>query len=179
MNTHQHQLRADEARIDNEDPICDDAMRMSARAGRFSALAHHYAACADFEAAQRQRLSRDPKALIAAFTGQAAGPTAEDIGFLLRELRAYLQLRPELADIYFAMSDVIDATDEAVKAEEERCAEDLDAPAAARSDDAYDRKVDAGLIGRSTFSKVPGFNWPSSPSFTGLIGRSTFSKVPA
>lgn len=28
---------------------------------------------------------------------------------------------------------------------------DLDAPAAARSDEAYDRKIDAGLIGRSEF----------------------------
>ena len=96
MNTYRNQLRADEARIDQDSPIVPEVMAMAERAGRFSALSHHYAGAADFEAAQRQRLGRDPKALIAIFTGQVGGPSAEDLAILLQELHVYLRLRPEL-----------------------------------------------------------------------------------
>lgn len=148
MNTYRNQLRADEARIDNEDPICDDVMRMATRAGRFSALAHHYAGAADFEAAQRQRLGRDPKALIAAFCDQITGPSAADLAILLDELHAYLRLRPELEDAMFYVEHAAAEMKAAAEREERRREEDLDAPAAARSDDEYSRRIDDGLIGR-------------------------------
>ena len=149
MNTYRNQLRADEARIDQDSPIVPEVMAMTERAGRFSALAHHYASAADFEAAQRQRLARDPKALIAVFTGQIAGPSAEDLAILLRELHVYLRVRPELEDAGFHVEHAAAEMQAAADREVQRREEDLDAAAAARSDDEYSRKVDAGLIGRS------------------------------
>lgn len=151
MNTYREQLRADEAAIDKESPIACETMAMSDRAGRFSAIAHYYAGVADFEAAQRQRLGRDPKALIAIFTGQVGGPSAEDFAILLQELHVYLRLRPELADADFHVELAAAEMQAAADREVQRREEDLDAPAAAASDDAYDRKIDAGLIGRSDF----------------------------
>lgn len=151
MNTYRNQLRADEARIDQENPIVPDVLATAERAGRFSALAHHYAGVADFEAAQRQRLGRDPKALVAVFTGQVGGPSAEDFAILLQELHVYLRLRPELEDADFHVEHAASEMQAAADREAQRREEDLDAPAAARSDDEFDRKVDAGLIGRSDF----------------------------
>lgn len=151
MNTYRNQLCADEARIDQDSPIVPEVMAMSERAGRFSALAHHYAGVADFEAAQRLRLGRDPKALIAVFTGQVGGPSAEDFAILLQELHVYLRLRPELEDAGFHVEHAAAEMQAAADREVRRREEDLDAPAAARSDDEYSRKIDAGLIGRSDF----------------------------
>ena len=151
MNTYRNQLRADEARIDQDSPIVPEVMAMAERAGRFSALSHHYAGAADFEAAQRQRLGRDPKALIAIFTGQVGGPSAEDLAILLSELHVYLRVRPELEDAGFHVEHAAAEMQAAADREALRLEEDLDAPAAARSDDEYSRKVDAGLIGRSDF----------------------------
>lgn len=151
MNTYRNQLRSDEARIDQDCPIVPEVMAMSERAGRFSALSHHYAGAADFEAAQRQRLGRDPKALISVFTGQVGGPSAADLAILLQELHVYLRLRPELEDADFHVEHAAAEMQAAADREVQRREEDLDAPAAAASDDAYDRKIDAGLIGRSDF----------------------------
>ena len=151
MNTYRNQLRADEARIDQDCPIVPEVMAMSDRAGRFTALAHYYAKAADSEAAQRQRPGPDPKALIAVFTGQVAGPSAEDLAILLQELHVYLRLRPELEDADFHVEHAAAEMQAAADREVRRREEDLDAPAAAASDAAYDRKIDAGLIGRSDF----------------------------
>ena len=151
MNTYRNQLRSDEARIDQDCPIVPEVMAMSERAGRFSALSHHYAGAADFEAAQRQRIGRDPKALIAVFTGQVGGPSAEDIATLLGELYEYLRLRPELEDADFHVEHAAAEMQAAADRDARRLEEDLDRAAAARSDEAYDRRVDAGLIGRSDF----------------------------
>lgn len=154
MNTYINQLQADEAAIDKESLITCEVMAMSDRAGRFTALAHYYAKAADSEAAQRQRLGRDPKALIAVFTGQVAGPSAEDLAILLRELHVYLRVRPELADADFHVEQAAAEMRAAAEREAYNREVDLDAPAAARSDDEYNRKVDAGLIGRSGFEPV-------------------------
>ncbi len=151
MTTYINQLQADEAAIDKESPITCEVMAMSDRAGRFTALAHYYAKAADSEAAQRQRLGREPKALIAVFTGQIAGPSAEDLAILLRELHVYLRLRPKLEDADIHVEQAAAEMQAAADREAQRREEDLDAPAAARSDDEYSRKVDAGLIGRSDF----------------------------
>ena len=151
MTTYRNQLRADEARIDQDSPIVPEVMAMSERAGRFSALSHHYAGAADFEAAQRQRIGRDPKALIAVFTGQVCGPSAADFATLLQELHVYLRLRPELEDADFHVEHAAAEMQAAADREVQRREEDLDAAAAAASDAAYDLKVDAGLIGRSDF----------------------------
>lgn len=97
MKTHKDQLRADEAQIEAETPLISEDKAIE-RAGRVSALAHYYAGCADFEAAQRERLKRDPKAMVAAFFDQIGGPSAADIGVLLREIQHQLRLRPELND---------------------------------------------------------------------------------
>lgn len=143
MNTYRNQLCADEARIDQDSPIVPEVMAMSERAGRFSALAHHYAGVADFEAAQRQRLGRDPKALIAIFTGQVGGPSAADFAILLQELHVYLRLHPELEDADFHVEHAAAEMQAAADREALRLEEDLDAPAAARSDAAYDRRKDS------------------------------------
>jgi len=143
MNTYINQLQADEAAIDKESLITCEVMAMSDRAGRFTALAHYYAKAADSEAAQRQRLGRDPKALIAVFTGQVAGPSAEDLAILLRELHVYLRVRPELEDAGFHVEHAAAEMQAAADREVRRLEEDLDAPAAAASDAAYDRRKDS------------------------------------
>lgn len=153
--TYQNQLRADEERIDNEDPVSDSLMSMSARAGRFSALARYYAARADFEAAERQRIIRTPRDYVAAFTGQIGGPSAEDIAALLSALDDYLRLRAELEDVRFNVNAAAGEARAAAESEKRRREEDLDREAAARSDDEYSRRIDDGLIGRSPFNKVP------------------------
>ena len=153
MDTYRNQLLADIECIDAEHPAIgateEAGLRYAERSGRFGALAHYYACAADFEAAQRQRLGRDPKALIAVFTGQIGGPSAEDLAVFLRELHVYLRVRPELVDADFHVEHAAAEMQAAAEREERRQEEDLDAPAAARSDEVYDRKVDDGLIGRS------------------------------
>lgn len=144
MNTYRNQLRADEAQIEKEVAHMTVEAKYPTVAGRTSALAHHYAGAADFEAAQRQRLGRDPKALIAVFTGQVAGPSAEDLAILLRELHVYLRVHPELEDADFHVEHAAAEMQAAADREAQRREEDLDAPAAAASDAAYDRKIDAG-----------------------------------
>lgn len=153
MNTYINQLRGDEAKILEETPPINE-LAMIERAGRFAALSHYYAGVADFEAAKRQRLSRDPKALMAVFCDRPGGPSAEDFAVLLDYLHAYLRLRPELADADFHVEQAAAEMQAAAEREAYSREVDLDAPAAARSDDEYDRKVDAGLIGRSDFMPV-------------------------
>lgn len=153
MNTYREQLRGDEAKILEETPPINE-LAMIERAGRFAALSHYYAGVADFEAAQRQRLGRDPKALVAVFTGQVGGPSAADLAILLQELHVYLRLRPELEDADFHVEHAAAEMQATAVREAYNREVDLDAPAAARSDDEYDRKVDAGLIGRSDFMPV-------------------------
>ena len=122
MKTYKDQLRADEAQIEAETPLISEDKAIE-RAGRISALAHHYAGCADFEAAQRERLKRDPKALVAAFFDQIGGPSAADIGVLLREIQHQLRLRPELNDVMGYIEDAaacaeFEAGEELERAEE-------------------------------------------------------------
>lgn len=101
MNTYREQLKAD---VEREDVVFAETLRTqdadmayAGKAGGMAALANYYASSADHEAAQRQRISSDPKALIAAFTGK--GPSAEDIAILLNELQEYLRSRPEMCDV--------------------------------------------------------------------------------
>ena len=149
MTTYRDQLKADMARIEKDVEGDEISVAFTRKAGAYDAFAYFYASSADHEAAQRQRLSRDPKAFIAAFTGQIAGPSAEDIAILLEELHVYLRLRPELVDADEHVEESAIQMRVLAIAEERRYAEDLDAPAAARSDDEYSRKVDDGMIGRS------------------------------
>lgn len=153
MNTYMNQLRGDEAKIAADNPLINEAAMLE-RIGRNSALSHYYAGVADFEAAQRQRLSRDPKALMAVFCDRPGGPSAADFAVLLDYLHAYLRLRPELADADFHVEHAAAEMQATAVREAYNREVDLDAPAAARSDDEYDRKVDAGLIGRSDFMPV-------------------------
>ena len=122
MKTHKDQLRADEAQIEAETPLISEDKAIE-RAGRVSALAHHYACCADFEAAQRERLKRDPKALVAAFFDQIGGPSAEDIGILLREIHQCLRLRPELVDAMFYVEHAAACAEFEAREEDERAEE--------------------------------------------------------
>jgi hypothetical protein len=142
MNTYRNQLRADEARIDQDSPIVPEVMAMAERAGRFSALSHHYAGAADFEAAQRQRIGRDPKALIAVFTGQIGGPSAEDFAILLQELHRYLRVRPELEDARFALEEAVHAAEYQAGCERARAEE------AAAEELAANERMRANLIER-------------------------------
>lgn len=122
MNTYMNQLRADEAQIEAETPLINEDKAIE-RAGRVSALAHHYAGCADFEAAQRERLKRDPKALVVAFFDQIGGPSAEDIGVLLREIQHQLRLRPELNDAMGYVEEAAACAEFEAKEERERAEE--------------------------------------------------------
>lgn len=123
MKTHKDQLRADEAQIETEVENMPVDAKYPTIAGRVSALAHHYAGCADFEAAQRERLKRDPKALIAAFFDQIGGPSAEDIGVLLREIQHQLRLRPELNDSMGYVEEAAACAEFEAKEERERAEE--------------------------------------------------------
>ena len=122
MKTYKDQLRADEAQIEAETPLINEDKAIE-RAGRISALAHHYAGCADFEAAQRERLKRDPKALVAAFFDQIGGPSAADIGVLLREIQHQLRLRPELNDSMGYVEEAAACAEYEAKEERERAEE--------------------------------------------------------
>ena len=123
MKTHKDQLRADEAQIETEVENMPVDAKYPTIAGRVSALAHHYAGCADFEAAQRERLKRDPKALIAAFFDQIGGPSAADIGVLLREIQGSLRLRPELNDVMGYVEEAAACAEYEAKEERERADE--------------------------------------------------------
>ncbi len=123
MKTHKDQLRADEAQIETEVENMPVDAKYPTIAGRVSALAHHYAGCADFEAAQRERLKRDPKALIAAFFDQIGGPSAADIGVLLREIQHQLRLRPELNDSMGYVEEAAACAEFESKEERERAEE--------------------------------------------------------
>jgi hypothetical protein len=96
---------------------------MLERIGRISALTHYYAGVADFEAAQRERLKRDPKALATAFFDQIGGPSAEDIGVLLREIQQCLRLRPELNDAMGYVEEAAACAEFEAKEERERAEE--------------------------------------------------------
>lgn len=141
MKTHKDQLRADEAQIEAETPLINEDKAIE-RAGRISALAHHYAGCADFEAAQRERLKRDPKAMVAAFFDQIGGPSAEDIGILLREIQGSLRLRPDL-------NDVMGYVEEAAACAEFEAGEELErAEESAERERLSKEEQRASLIGR-------------------------------
>ena len=122
MKTYKDQLRADEAQIEAETPLINEDKAIE-RAGRVSALAHHYAGCADFEAAQRERLKRAPKAMVAAFFDQIGGPSAADIGGLLREIQHQLRPRPELNDAMGYVEEAAGCAEFEAKEERERAEE--------------------------------------------------------
>lgn len=151
MNTYRDQYYADMARIKKETEGDNSSLRFAKMAGAYDAFAYYYASSADHEAAKAQRIGRDPKAFMEAFTGQVGGPSAEDFAILLQELHVYLRLRPELEDADFHVEHAAAEMQAAADREAQRREEDLDAAAAARSDDEYSRKIDAGLIGRSDF----------------------------
>lgn len=151
MKTHLYQLHQDVAAIDAALPA-DNFANHAERAGRLDALATYYANCADNEAAHRQRLARDPKALIAAFTSQIGGPSAEDIAILLSELHEYLRLRPELEDMDFHIEHAAAEADHAAERERRHNEENAETMAYLREcDDVRDRRKDGELIGRQTW----------------------------
>ena len=125
------------------------------QAGAFSERAKYLAGRVDAEYSVRLRLVRDPAYLIREFFSQPGGPTLVDIALLLSEMQARLLLLPELRDAHQCVEEARYAVEDAVDAEERRAAEDLDRAAAAASDEAHDRKIDAmldaGLIGRAEF----------------------------
>ena len=126
MKTHLYQLHQDVAAIDAALPA-DNFTNHAERAGRLDALATYYAGCADFEAAQRERLKRDPKALVVAFFDQIGGPSAEDIGVLLREIQHQLRLRPELNDAMGYVEEAAACAEFEAKEERERAEESEEA----------------------------------------------------
>jgi hypothetical protein len=123
MTTYRDQLKADMARIEKDVESDEITVAFTRKAGAYDAFAYYYASSADHEAAKAQRLGRDPKAFIAAFTGQIAGPSAEDIAILLGELHAYLRLRPELEDVKFAVEEATHACEYQAGCERERTEE--------------------------------------------------------
>ena len=123
MNTYRDQYYADMARIKKKTEGDNSSLRFAKMAGAYDAFAYYYASSADHEAAKAQRIGRDPKAFMEAFTGQVAGPSAADITILLHELQEYLRLRPELDDVKFYVeaataSAAFEAREEQHRAEE-------------------------------------------------------------
>lgn len=155
MQTYLQQHKDDVVRITERSEQEDITGKFALQAGAFQATSSFFARMADHEAAASQRLGRDPKALIAAFCDQITGPSAADLATLLDELHQHLRLRPELEDAMFYVEQAAAEMQAAAEREERRREEDLDAPAAARSDDEYSRRVDDGLIGRSILNGVP------------------------
>jgi hypothetical protein len=152
MNTYQNQLRADEARIEGE-TMQDECVNYAERSGRFAALAHHYAGCADFEAAKYQAVANDPLRAVALMT--AKGITPAILADCLYQLANSLP-PSDACDWQDTISKIEAAADAAFEEAGaiQRRAEDLDASASTRSDEACDRRIDAGLIGRSKFLPV-------------------------
>ena len=123
MTTYREQLKADMARIEKDVEGDEISVAFTRKAGAYDAYAYFYASSADHEAAKAQRIGRDPKAFMEAFTGQVAGPSAADITILLHELQEYLLLRPELDDVKFYVeaataSAAFEAREEQHRAEE-------------------------------------------------------------
>lgn len=123
MTTYRGQLKADMARIEKEVEGDEISVAFAKKAGAYAAIAYSYASSADHSAAQRQRLGRDPKAFIAAFTSQIAGPSAEDIATLLRELHDYLRLRPEMEDVMNYVEEAAACAEYEAKEEREHAEE--------------------------------------------------------
>lgn len=146
MTTYRDQLKADMARIEKDVEGDEISVAFTRKAGAYDAFATHYAICADHEAAQRQRLSRDPKAFIAAFTDQIGGPSSEDIATLLGELYEYLRLRPELEDARFALEEAVHAAKYQAGCDRERTEE------AAAEELAANERQRANLIQRGIIS---------------------------
>jgi hypothetical protein len=153
MNTYQNQLRADETRIEGE-TMQDECVGYAERSGRFAAIAHHYAGCADFEAAKYQSVANDPLRAVALMT--AKGITPAILADCLYQLANSLP-PSDACDWQDTISKIEAAADAAFEEASaiQRRAEDFDEPAAARSDEARDRRIDAGLIGRCPLNKVP------------------------
>ena len=142
MNTYRDELKADIERFNKEVEGDSTANAWARTAGAYDAFATHYAICADHEAAQRQRLGRDPKEFIAAFTGQIGGPSSEDIATLLGELYEYLRLRPELEDARFALEEAVHAAEYQAGCDRKRAEE------AAAEELASNERMRANLIER-------------------------------
>jgi hypothetical protein len=145
--TYLNQLRADEARVAAETPAAyENVLQAAERAGRYAALAQHYAGAADYEAANRQRILRDPANLVTAYfaTRQCDDEFERVVADLLDALRAAMGGR-EYSFERAALGDIAHELRIVAEKREQRRAEDLDAPAAAQSDEAYDRKVDSEL----------------------------------
>lgn len=120
------------------------------RAGRFRALAAFYAGCADFHAAKEQVNFSDPTVLAKAVIATAPSPgfLAEFLSCLVGGLATQDDITQEIIS---AIENAADACHEEASAINRR-EEDLDAPAAAKSDERYSRMVDDGLIGRSALA---------------------------
>lgn len=148
METYSQKFREDIDAIDAELP---DEMpldiRLAERAGRFRALAAFYSGCADFHAAKDQARLADPASLARSVAG--LNPTTAYLATFFYNLCEGVSFQDDITqEIISAIETAADACHEEASAIQRR-EEDLDAAAAAASDAAYDRKVDAGLIGRS------------------------------
>jgi len=119
--TYTQQLAADEAAINAEAPA-GTADGYHERAGRFSVLAHYYAASADVEAAKAQAMRGDPKWFVSAFF--ATAPNSQAIANLIKELKLRVMERKELSDCALYLDDARDQAQ--FVADAERAAEGSD-----------------------------------------------------
>lgn len=141
MQTYLGQLSADEARIQAE--TSGTELGRAERAGRYQALASFYAGAADHEAAKHQRTMKDAFRLVSEY--MAARALDDEMEAIVADLLDAICAGP-LSEVGFSMerASIQEAVDDLryiVKRRQERREEDLDAPAAAASDEAYDRKI--------------------------------------
>ncbi len=132
----------------NEETPSGSLLSHAERAGRFSVLANFFAGAADYEAAQRQRILHDPVELVKAHAvaRQFDPQEPEEVAAAMIEAVAAVMLGD--SDLWYeraAIGDVARELRYIATQREQRRAEDLDAPAAARSDERYDRKKDEDI----------------------------------
>ena len=154
MKTYLQQHKDDVVRITERSEKEDITGKYALQAGAFRATASFFARMADHEAANHQRMMRDPNDLVAGYINARKLDKAEPetiIAELLYAIAAAALGDKELSFERAGLCDVARELGAVAERRTRRREEDLDAPAAARADDEYSRKVDDGLIGRSEF----------------------------
>ena len=144
MNTYTQRFGEDEKRI--EENCLSPEFAMAQKSGRFRSLAHYYAACADYHAAQVQKLrGQSADTLVREYLSRP-GIDQSLIADLLLAIRK--RLDPKEHPIVLAYIDEAhDLLQWEAGEDRRREEEDLDSEAAIESDIEYGRRKDDELLG--------------------------------
>ena len=144
MTTYTQQFDEDEKRI--EDNRLPPDLAMAHKSGRFRALAHYYATCADYHAAQVQKLrGRSADTLVREYLART-GAVQSLIAELLLAIRKRLDPQ-EHPTVLAYIDEAHDLLQWEAGEDRRREEEDLDSDAATESDIEYDRRKDDDLLG--------------------------------